>query len=253
MDPVDTSVLDHPLLSRRYFFPRREPLPGAFNVPVPGATLACWLHAPHPQAPLLVHFHGNGEIVADYLGPPVDAFSALGLNLLLAEYRGYGASTGAPLLGAMLDDVEPLLRALPANPARMILFGRSVGSIFAIRGAALFPELAGLILESGIAAPLERFLLRVYPDELGVTRRELEAAVAARMDHQAALAAFHHPTLVLHARHDSLVPVENGLRLHAWAGGPRRLVVFDNGDHNSIMACNWKEYLDEVGRFVRGL
>ena len=92
----------------------------------------------------------------------------MGWDLLLAEYRGYGGSTGEPLLGRMLDDVEAVLRAA-GPPERLVVFGRSVGSLFALEAVARCPGVAGLVLESAIADPLERLLLRVTPRELGVT------------------------------------------------------------------------------------
>ena len=66
-------------------------------------------------------------------------------------------------------------KGCPAS--ELIFFGRSVGSIFAIEAASRFPDAAGLVLESGIADVLERLLLRVQPEELGVTAQELAAVV----------------------------------------------------------------------------
>ncbi len=215
------------------------------------ARLACALHRTDAPDPLtLVHFHGNGEVVADWLaGGFPDAIASLGCNLLLAEYRGYGMSTGEPRLGRMLDDVDAIVRAAGVPPERIVPFGRSVGSIFAIEAAARFP-VAGLVLESGIADVLERLLLRVEPDELGATAAELGAAVAARLDHRAKLAAFPGPVLVLHAVHDDLVPATHGRRLAEWAAGPVILKLFDRGDHNSILAANAPAYLDSVAELV---
>ncbi len=158
-------------------------------------------------------------------------------------------SSGEPRLGRMLDDVGAILRAAGVPPERIVPFGRSVGSIFAIEAAARFP-VAGLVVESGIADVLERLLLRVEPDELGATAAELEAAVAARLDHRAKLAAFPGPVLVRHALHDDLVPATHGKRLAEWAAGPTILRLFDRGDHNSILAANAGAYLDSVAELV---
>ena len=153
-------LLNHPLLSFRYFFPRLCRLPRVFWIDCGDARLGCFYHETDLAARTVVHFHGNGETVEDYLGDFVTSVAALGCNLLLAEYRGYGMSTGAPLLGRMLDDVAKVVRACGKPPEELILFGRSVGSLFAIRGARLFPRIAGLVIESGIADPMERLLMR---------------------------------------------------------------------------------------------
>ena len=248
--PGSRDLLDHPLVSERYFFPRPSRLASPFRVDAGDATLACSFHAVAPEAPTVVHFHGNGEIVDDYLGGFAERFAWLGWNLLLAEYRGYGRSTGEPLLGRMLGDVEHVVRAAGAPPERMVAFGRSVGSIFAIEAAARFPTLAGLVLESGVADPAERLLLRLSPRELGVAPDELARACAARLDHRRKLGAYAGPVLVLHAIHDGLVPADNAQRLASWARGPVTRRLFEEGDHNTVLHENEHAYFDAVGEFL---
>lgn len=245
-------LLDHPLISQRYFFPRPSALADAFWVNAGDARLACHFHQVDPAARTLVYFHGNGEIVDDYLGDFVELIGRMGCNTFLVGYRGYGRSEGRPQLGRMLDDVLAVVRAA-GEPRRLIFFGRSVGSIFAIEAAARFPQAAGLVLESGIADVLERLLLRVDPQELGTTPEALAGAVAERLDHREKLARFPGPVLVMHARRDSLVDVSHGERLHRWAAGEKQLQIFPRGDHNSIMAVNAREYFDRLTRFVGSL
>lgn len=247
-------LFDHPLIESRYFFPRRDAIPAPFWIDCGDARLACHLHRPDPEAPTLIHFHGNGETVADYLedGWPAEC-ERLGCNLLLAEYRGYGLSTGRPQLGRMLEDVDRILAALEQAPERLVFFGRSVGSLFALQAVARCPAARGLILESGLADVGERLLLRVNPAELGVGAGEFEKALSDVFNHQEKLTAYAGQVLVMHARHDSLVDVSHGERLHAWARGPKRLRVFAEGDHNDLFWCNRREYFGEVGRFIAQL
>jgi pimeloyl-ACP methyl ester carboxylesterase len=242
-------LLDHPLIAERYFFPRRSRPRSRLDVGAGDAVLACALHRADPERHTVVHFHGNGEVVADWQEGFDDFVGRLGWDLLLAEYRGYGASTGEPRLGRMLDDVEPILRAA-GPPARVVVFGRSVGSILALEAVARFPEVAGLVLESAIADPLERLLLRVEPRELGVDRATFEAAVAARLDHRAKIRGYPGPVLILHTRHDGLIDPSHAERLAAWAGGPVTKLIFEDGDHNSILAANEERYLTAVAGFL---
>jgi pimeloyl-ACP methyl ester carboxylesterase len=244
------SILDHPVLAQRYFFPRRDRFPSPLTVEVDGATLACAFRQVAPEAPTVVHFHGNGETVGDWLGELPAWLGPLGWNVLLAEYRGYGMSTGAPRLGSLLDDVERVVAASGVAPERIVFFGRSVGSIFAVHAVSRFPRAAGLVLESGIADVLERVLLRVEPRELGVSATALEAAVRERLDQRAKLATYRGPVLVLHARWDGLVDVSHGEALAAAAGGEVALRVFERGDHNSILAANEAAYRAEVEAFL---
>jgi uncharacterized protein len=247
--PAPADLLDHPLISERYFFPRAARPRSRLDVDAGDATLACALHRTSSEGRTVVHFHGNGEVVADWQDGFPEVVGRMGWDLLLAEYRGYGASTGEPRLGRMLDDVAAVLRAA-GPPGKLVVFGRSVGSIFALEAVARLPAVAGLVLESGIADPLERLLLRVAPRELGVDAAAFQAAVAARLDHRAKLAGYRGPVLVMHARHDGLVDLSHGERLAAWAGGRATLRVFEAGDHNSILAENQEAYLGLLEDFL---
>lgn len=246
------SLLDHPLIAARYFFPRTARPRARLDVQAGDASLACALHRADPEGHVLLHFHGNGEVVADWQDGFPEVVARMGWDLLLAEYRGYGASTGEPLLGQMLDDVAAVLRAA-GPPGKVVVLGRSVGSLFALEAVARAPEVAGLVLESAIADPLERLLMRVTPRELGVSAAAFEAEVASRLDHRAKLGGYRGPVLVMHTRHDGLVGVEHAEQLAAWAGGPVTLRIFEEGDHNSILAENEGEYLGLLARFLRGV
>lgn len=248
-----TSVLDHPVIGERYFFPRRSPPPeGAVRIAVRGAELVCARRASGVEgAPLLVHFHGNGEIVGDYLPDVASALTAAGVDVLFAEYRGYGASTGTPALATMLDDVGEVLAHVAGTPrARTFVYGRSVGSIFAIEAARRAPDLGGLILESGIADPLSRILLRARPEELGTDGATLEREAARLLDHEAKLGAYPGRVLVLHAAGDDLVDPSHAERNARWARRSE-LVLFPRGDHNTILAYNLPAIVERVSRFVR--
>lgn len=237
-------ILDHPLINQRYFFPRRDAPPDPFVVDCGEVRLACYRAERYPGAKTLLYFHGNGETVADYVPDLVELFLSLGVNVFLAEYRGYGASTGAPSLVRMLDDAEHLYQALGLPEERIIVFGRSVGSIYAIELAGRHPRLGGLILESGIADPLERLLLRVGPDELGATIDELRAEARRCLDHEEKLGRYRGPLLVLHAAHDTLVDPSHAERNFAWAASAQKtLRLLPHGDHNSILRANLGAYL----------
>ena len=242
-------MFDHHLITERYFFPRPDYPEPLTTVSVDGATLGCYVKAPHAAAPILVHFHGNGEVVADYVPDWVDAFVDRGINVFLAEFRGYGASTGVPALATMLDDVTPIFEAAAKVSDRVIVYGRSVGSIYAIELAKRHPEIAGLVLESSIADPLERIIMRVSPEELGASHDEVLAEIARVLDHKAKIEAFGGPVLVFHARYD-LLNVSHGERLARWAGENGEFVCFERGDHNTVMAFNHAEIVSRVVAFA---
>jgi len=249
-----TSLLDHHLISERYFFPRTEAPGQPYWVDCDdGTRLACAYHKTDQAAPTVVHFHGNGEVVADYFDGFPGLIGRMGCNCFLAEFRGYGGSTGTPQLGKMLEDVLPTIGAVGCSEEKLILFGRSVGSLFAIKAAGLFPNVSGMILESAIADPVERLLLRVDPGELGTTQAGLAAAITDVVDIRGIMSDFSRPTLIMHTRHDGLIDVSHAERLADWCGGPASLNIFPDGNHNTIMFVNGPQYFGLVNNFISSL
>lgn len=248
-----TQILNHPIISERYFFPRGATIPHPFWVECDEARLACAYHEIDSDARTLVHFHGNGEVVADYLNDFPELIGRMNCNCFLAEFRGYGGSTGSPQLGKMFEDVQQIIEAIGQSHERLVLFGRSVGSLFAIKAAELFPEIAGLILESAIADPLERLLLRLHPEELGATPSELAEAVTQAINIRQTMARLTNPTLIMHTRHDGLVDVCHAEQLADWCGGPVQLEIFPQGNHNDIMFVNGQQYFALINTFLDSL
>lgn len=248
------TVLNHPLVSSRFFFPRHESLADPWWVQAAdGNRLACCYQADDPDAPTVIYFHGNGEVVSDYLPHFPDWLGGAGYNVLLAEYRGYGMSEGTPAIVSMLDDVLPIIDSLKVADRRVVLFGRSIGSLFALHGVYQRPHLGGLIIESGLADLTEKFLERIAPQELGMSESEIGSELRKYFDYAAKLRGFHGKTLILHARHDELVPVRHAEMLYAAAPEPKRLKIFDRGGHNDILAVNEDDYMKLVEEFLAGI
>jgi len=250
---MNDPFLDHPILSSRYFYPWPNSFEEPFFVESDGFRLGCRYRHVHDDASTIIHFHGNGETVADYLVEFEDRITGLGANLLLAEYRGYGMSSGAPPLAAILDDVELIVEASGLPPERIIFFGRSLGSLYALHGVTRYPRSADLIIESGLADPLERILVRIDPHEVGATIDELRASVDRCFNQHEKIAAFRGRVLVMHTRNDDLVPVSHAEHLYAWANEPKELLVFERGDHNTILPANQEAYFAVVETFIKSI
>ena len=244
-------LFDHPLISERYFFPRPGQVIDETRVELEGCTLSNHHSERDPEAPTVLYFHGNGEIVADYVPGLRDVFHDMGANAYFAEYRGYGASTGRPLMATMLDDVSAIIEQSGIPPEKLIVFGRSVGSIYALEAAKRYPNIAGLIIESGISDPVQRIELRVTPEELGTSAEELHEEAKRLFNHEEKLGHYKGPLLILHARQDHLVTLDHAEDNYPWSASPQKeLVIFEKGDHNSILFMNQLQYLQKVAEFI---
>ena len=258
-------LYDHPAICQTYFFPMPGgPLPaGPRSAPVPlnlpdGTAIGGYWARPLQRAPTLLYLHGNGECIADQLEHWPRWAEDAGANVFFVDYPGYASSRGVPSFTSCRQAARAGLEYLLSRPAEqvpsVVLAGRSVGSIFALDAAAAAaddPRLRGLLLESGIADVAPRLAMRVDYKREGINRATLEAQLSQEFDHQRKLAALRCPVLVLHTRHDGLVPAHNGEQLARWAGdGLFRLVLFERGDHNTIQWINQAAYRQHLGQFL---
>jgi len=248
------SILDDPAICGRYLFPQDRTVDDPFMVKAGGAELACYQRIVDPDAFTMIHFHGNGEAVADYVPSMADVFADMGLNSLFVEYRDYGGSTGEAKLVTMLGDGEAAMGAADISPEKAIVFGRSIGSLYAIELAHRQPNIAGLIIESGIADPSERFLAYADLKSAGLDEADVHTEVKRYFNHKQKLSGFTNPLLTLHTQNDGLIDISHAERNHKWAGSrQKRLVRFPKGNHNTIFGANEKEYLDAVESFARSV
>jgi uncharacterized protein len=252
---ADYSLIDNSPLLMYLFYPRRDyrkPTGGAFDLAVavaPEVLISCRAYPGHRDNPWLLFFHGNGEVVGDYDGI-APLYHRVGLNLCVADYRGYGASTGKPGFDALVKDAHAIFKAageaLQAGGYRPELWvmGRSLGSISALELAFHYPEsIKGFIIESGFISVVKLIdhLGLPSPGDLSVLEQE----------YQQRAGAITVPALILHGEHDSLVPLEQGRELFDSLGSPKKeLVVIPEADHNDIMFVGLEDYLGAIGKFI---
>lgn len=235
------TLLDHPLVSERYFFPRPDAPPEPWTV----NGLACARRTQKRSLAAVLHFHGNGEVVADWLGGFADALGKGGVDGYFAEYRGYGGSKGSPSLSTLLEDALTVFDAMERSGKEIVVYGRSIGSLAAAHVAA-HRDVRGLVLESGICDLHERLAVRVTPDELGASDEELRAAVKASFDQEAKIAKAKCPVLVLHAENDHMVGKHHAERNAKAARARGELVLYPDGDHNTMHVFNGDDIVRRV-------
>lgn len=214
--------------------------------------MACYLQKRFSDAGTVLHFHGNGELASEYYENFAELFLSRGVNVCFADYRGYGLSSGIPAVVAMQSDGEKIVEALGLAPNRLVAFGRSLGSVYAVELAYRVPQIGGVVLESAIANVVEDWPLTEVVARLGQAEDALESEVKAHFDLQMKLQRYQGHVLVLHAENDRSVDRSHADRLYSWAGSSnKRLVVFPNGDHNTIFFANASRYLNELAGFFQ--
>ena len=251
----DYALLDRPEVLGAIFHPRGEwGAPSSIDEQAaprisvaPNIHIGTRFHAVAGAKATILFFHGNGEIAADYdeLGP---LYNQMGINFLVADFRGYGRSNGQPTVSAMMSDCHLILsyvrRWLADNrqPRPLIAMGRSLGSASALELAAAHPEqMDGLIVESGFAyaEPLLG-LLGVNVDGLGFKENQ----GFGNLDK---IRRYAGPTLIIHAEYDHIIPFGDGQALYEASGAAhKRLLRIEGANHNDIFARGLAPYMQAV-------
>ena len=136
----------------------------------------------------------------------------------------------------------------------MVAYGRSLGSLAAIHVASRHPDLAGLIVESGIADLLERSGDPGRPGEPGDPPRGVRRRGRPPLRPRAKLGGYPGPLLVIHAEHDGMIDPRDARNLLAWSGGSdKELILFPSGNHNTILQLNHVAYRHAVEAFLHRL
>ena len=94
--------------------------------------------------------------------------------------------------------------------------------------------------------------MRVKPETLGGSQAELEREIERYVDHDAKLRAFPGRVLVLHALGDWGVKPRHAEMNAAAAGERAKLILFEQGDHNTILTFNLPRIIDEVVGLIQG-
>jgi fermentation-respiration switch protein FrsA (DUF1100 family) len=209
-----------------------------------GLSIAAW-YVPHAEARGSVIFcHGNAGNIADRLYS-VKLLNALGCDVLIFDYRGYGRSEGSPTEAGTYADADTAWRYLVESkgklPERIIIFGRSLGGAVAIELARRHPP-AALVVESTFTcmADVGRVHYPLLPVGLLLRHRYDSVSKVPKIDC---------PKLFLHGTDDSLIPIANARRLFEAAASPRQFIETPGG-HNAGGFAYSPEYTQRLDDFL---
>jgi len=191
--------------------------------------------------------HGNAGNVGDRLLHAALLW-AVGFDVLLFDYRGYGRSSGAPSEEGTYRDAQAGLRCLLAqpdvDPARVFYLGESLGGAVALDLALASPP-AGLVLLSTFTGVRELARLHypfvpasLVPDAYPSVRRIYRLRA---------------PLLVLHGDRDDIVPLSHGRALFKAAPEPKEMQVFAGVGHNDLLLDAGKEFAHAITSWARRL
>ncbi len=252
----DCSFIEQPSTLMYIFYPRNDSTlcpENAFDLLAPvddHVSIHCRFYIGDQKWPWILFFHGNGEVVSDYdeIAP---LYHQRRLNLIVADYRGYGESNGVPTLTDLVQDAHAILREIMKELSKrelrrdLWIMGRSLGSISALELAYRYQDtIRGLIIESGFPSVVRIMM------HLGIPIRDMNLE---RIDQECLemIQKIFLPTLVIHGEMDSLVPVKEAKDILKHLGTDKKeLLIIPSANHNDIMLVGFQKYFDVLQRFI---
>jgi uncharacterized protein len=252
----DYTPIDNSAATEYIFYPRETASPCPpfgfdLMVPVEGdISIFCRFYKGNDKWPWILFFHGNGEVVSDYdeISP---FYFKRKINLVVADYRGYGRSGGTPSITAMLHDADLVYKAakgelkakgLKDNPWVM---GRSLGSLSALDIAYRYQgSMPGIIIESGFLS-IVRILTHLDVPTGGLDLTEIDRECVTQVG------SLTLPALIIHGEYDNLVPYSEAEDLYETIQSKdKQLLMIPAADHNDVMFVGLNEYFKAISAFM---
>lgn len=212
-----------------------------------GELYGWWVPSVLMNAPAVLYFHGNNRNIANHLEHTLHLHH-LGYNVLLADYRGYGKSSGGkPNEEKIYQDAEAawqyLIQQRGVQPQQAFIYGHSLGGSVAIDLAVRHPEAAGVIAES-------TFTSMQAMGELEYGYLPVGWLLHQRFDTLRKIAGLKIPLLLVHGSWDEKVPVGMARQLYEAAPQPKTLLLVEGGEHSNSSTIGWVEYRTALSAFV---
>ncbi|HEX3869968.1 MAG TPA: alpha/beta family hydrolase [Pirellulales bacterium] len=195
------------------------------------------------RVPTLLFFYGNGDSMRN-VRSLFEMFRGMGVNVAVADYVGYGMSTGKPSEQGCYETAEAVydwVQTLPGvDPNRIIIGGWSLGSGVAIDLAAK-KQPAGLLIVSPFTklADVGRMHYPLLPVNLFLRHRFNSLEKIARVKC---------PIVIAHGRNDDIIPSSMAEKLAEAAGGPVDLFVVDGVGHGFFVPRSQQKFAESFER-----
>jgi uncharacterized protein len=206
------------------------------------------------EAPVIIFFHGNGEIVADYDDMAV-GYREQDISFIAAEYRGYGLSSGTPLASNMITDAHEILKAVTKKldtlkyGGKLLVMGRSLGCAPAIELAASHPEqVKGLVLDSAFA-----FTIPVLKT-IGVDVNSTGLSENDGFHNIEKIRTISMPTYMIHGQVDTIIDLNNAAELQMESPAlQKQFQAVPGAEHNTIIDIAGRMYFEVLKRFINSM
>ena len=201
-----------------------------------------------PELATLIFFHGNGGNIAN-VGWMAERFASHGFNVLIFDYRGYGASDGVAANESDLyadgdAAVAFVMNKKGVRSEQIVLYGHSLGTAI-VADVASRRTFGAVVLESGFSSASS-----VATSALPWLPRFLHFLGKNRFESARKLSSIKAPILIAHGDPDGTIPTSEAQLLYAAANEPKKLLLVPGAGH-VVFGSAGEQYLDQVEQFMR--
>lgn len=201
-----------------------------------------------PEIATIIFFHGNGGNISN-VGWMGQRFAKQGFDVLLFDYRGYGASDGVASAESDLyadgdAAVAFVINQKNARPERIVLYGHSLGTAI-VADIASRGNFGAVVLESGFSSASS-----VATAALPWLPRFLHFLGKNRFESARKLTSVKSPILIAHGDPDGTIPTAEAHLLFASANEPKRLLIVPDAGH-VVFGSAGDQYLSQIEQFIR--
>ena len=253
--------IDDPRISNVVFYPRKTSIPGdlpqnikALNFQISEDILiGGYYFLQDENLPSILLFHGNGEIALEY-HYFIDLFFGCGVNLAVADFQGYGHSSGKPKYSSLITDALPIYNEfkkwIDENGLKNSLFiqGRSLGSVCASEIGSHNPkDVRGIIFESGFGS-IYNMMTRLFR----VRGPDITPEFLKKYSNDTRIEKFQKPTLIIHGIMDWIIPNSEANVIYDALpeGVDKKLIMIEGAGHNNIFSFQ-DEYFTPLKEFIQ--
>ena len=199
----------------------------------------------------ILYFHGNAELASEYEDLS-KIYHEYNINLIVADYRGYGLSHGTPTKQNLHNDSlkinKYILEHLNENNynGKYIIMGRSLGSASAaniIHNS--IDEIRGCIIESGFMTEYCLLnLMNIDPDSIQFDLKD-------GFENLMKFKNYKKPLFIIHADMDDIVPISQADMLFVESGAIKKeMYKVEGANHNNIIMIAREKYFQNIRQFL---
>ena len=237
------------------FYPRQSSIPmdekdhivSTFD----GEKVGIRLFLKDKNLPTILFFHGNAELAQEY-DDLAEFYNKFEMNFIVADYRGYGLSSGTPNKENLHEDSKAIFKYAKEYLNKknyddnLYIMGRSLGSCSAFEIINTFSDsIKGCIIESGFVTeyPLLN-LLQINPEEVDFNLSDGFMNLEKLKNYMGKL-------MVIHADLDEIIPFSQAdIMMLESPSNHKELFKVNGAGHNNVIAISREEYFIKIKNFI---